>query len=338
MIKESVVSANNLHIGYPGSKKHGKETLHRDLCFNLFPGELTCLLGVNGAGKSTLLRTIAGLQPPLSGHILLKGKDINRYSEQELSFLLGLVLTDKTSAGGFTVSEMVGLGRYPYTGFFGKLSKNDHYIIDKAIQDVGIGHKSGTYMAELSDGEKQKVMIAKALAQECPIIVLDEPTAFLDIINRIEIMNLLHYLAVSQNKTILLSTHDIELALLMADRLWLLAREKGLTTGATEDIVFSNIINDYLGSNEVAFNIQSGRFSSERKTDKTIFLEAEGDLYYWTNNFLTRNGYQISDNSLLSVRVISPTDIKLKDTNTIQDLHSFEELNLHLKAIHNKSI
>jgi len=332
-MREVFLSAKNLSIGYPKSRTQEKATLHRNFTFELYSGELTCLLGENGTGKSTLLRTITGLQSPIAGEIYLKGKNLNKYSEEELSRLMGLVLTDKTTAGGFTVSELVGLGRYPYTGFFGKLSKKDLAIIEDAMNDVGIGHKANSYVAQLSDGERQKVMIAKALAQECPLIVLDEPTAFLDVVNRIEIMNLLHHLAVDQNKTILLSTHDIELALLLADRLWLLAKDKGLATGVTEDILFSSLINEYIGSSEISFDAETGRFQSRQVSDKIISLAANGKYYNWTKNFLSRNGYLITDNTSTeeSLHVFSPERIEYIRYGKTRMFKSFEELYLFFK-------
>jgi len=201
------------------------------------------------------------------------------------------------------------------------------------MEDVNISHKADSYVAELSDGERQKIMIAKALAQQCPIIILDEPTAFLDVINRIEIMNLLHHLAVTQNKTILLSSHDIELALLLADRLWLLSREKGFKYGVTEDLILSNQINEYLGSKDINFDKNSGRFVTKQITDKTIHLEAKDDLYYWTKNYLSRKGYQINDNSEseLHLKILSANNIEYKSNNQINNLHSFEELDSFLK-------
>jgi len=330
---QSVISARNLEIGYPKNRKQKESSLYENLDFDLYAGELTCLLGENGAGKSTLLRTLTGIQSPLSGEIRINNKDLSKYSEQELSTLMGLVLTDKTTAGGLTVSELVALGRYPYTGFFGKLSNEDHKIIRQAMEDVNISHKADSYVAELSDGERQKIMIAKALAQQCPIIILDEPTAFLDVINRIEIMNLLHHLAVTQNKTILLSSHDIELALLLADRLWLLSREKGFKYGVTEDLILSNQINEYLGSKDINFDKNSGRFVTKQITDKTIHLEAKDDLYYWTKNYLSRKGYQINDNSEseLHLKILSANNIEYKSNNQINNLHSFEELDSFLK-------
>lgn len=334
MNKEPIISARNLSIGYPKSRNRNTSVLYKDMSFSLYAGELTCLLGSNGAGKSTLLRTLTGLQLPLEGDVYLQGRNILKYSEQELSTLLGLVLTDKTIVGGLTVTELVGLGRYPYTGFFGRLTKEDHRIVEKAMHDVCILHKKDAYVAELSDGERQKVMIAKALAQECPIIILDEPTAFLDIVNRIEIMNLLHLIASQQNKTILLSTHDIELALTLADRLWLLARDKGLKCGVTEDIVLSDGINEYIGNSTIVFDSQTGRFVSEHQIKKQIYLEAEAELYYWTKNFLLRKGYCLTNNpvSELSLKLLSSTKISAIRNNQVESLSSFEELDLWLKG------
>lgn len=324
-MREVAISANNITIGYQKrQRKEGMQAIHSNLSFTLYAGELTCLLGANGAGKSTLLRTITRVQPPLDGEIFLRNKHISKYTEQEISMLLGLVLTDKTAVGGLTVSELISLGRYPYTGFFGKLSKVDHKIVDQAMHDVCIAHKAKSYIAELSDGERQKVMIAKALAQECPIIILDEPTAFLDVINRIEIMNLLHHLAVTQNKTILLSTHDIELALLLADRLWLLSKNKGLITGNTEDIVLSNAINEYISDSNVSFDNQSGKFQTKEKPNNTVYLQADKELYYWTKNFLSRKGFQASADANLNFKVF------VKSSNEINI--TFDSENLTFKS------
>lgn len=336
MNRDAIISAHNISIGYSKNRKQETNALYKSLSFELYPGELTCLLGTNGAGKSTLLRTLTGLQAPLSGEVLLNSKSISQYTEQEVSTTIGLVLTDKTTAGGFTVSELVSMGRYPYTGFFGNLSKKDHQIVEKAMNDVCIVHKASSYVAELSDGERQKVMIAKALAQECPIIILDEPTAFLDIVNRIEIMNLLRHLAVTQNKTILLSTHDIELALTLADRLWLLARDKGLLCGITEDIILSSdSINDYIGNGNIIFDKQAGRFLSRLKTKDIVYLEAEGNLYHWARNFLMRKGYQLSEtnDANLSISIIDTDKINVRMNNKEELLYSFDQLNSWLNEI-----
>jgi len=332
--RQVIISAKNIGIGYAKTKHRDQNALYNDLSFDLYQGELVCLLGANGAGKSTLLRTISASQPPLNGRILLNEKELHSYKEKELSQLLGLVLTDKTSAGGLTVRELVELGRYPYTGFFGQLRKQDKSIVEKAMCDVGISHKADSYVAELSDGERQKAMIAKALSQECPIVMLDEPTAFLDIESRIEIMNLLHNLAMSQNKTILLSTHDIDLALLLSDRLWLLSRKKGLISGVTEDIILSGTMDHFFEGENITFNKESGNFMPVRKHKGYIYLKAEGYLYHWAKNMLERHSYGIA-NSPKEVEYIlditSPSSIKISDNKSFTELSDFEQLSDYLR-------
>lgn len=338
MNKQTIISAENIGIGYTKTKHRGEAALFNNLSFDLFQGELVCLIGANGAGKSTLLRTISSSQPVLNGKILFEGKDIALYSEKELSRLLGLVLTDKTSTGGLLVRELVELGRYPYTGFFGQLDKDDKRIVEKAMEDVGIIHKSGTYVAELSDGERQKAMIAKALAQECPVVLLDEPTAFLDIESRIDIMNLLHHLAMSQRKAVLLSTHDIDLAMLLADRLWLLSRDGGLINGVTEDIVLSGAMDHFFKGENIVFNKDIGTFLPNRKNNKKVFVKINGEsfhqLYHWLNNALERHGFLITDNkedSLFMIEILSPQSIRVGSNKINLYFENFEQLTNWLK-------
>lgn len=288
---EIVVEGKDLTIGYQVGKK--RTEVHAGLNFQLFRGELTCLLGANGAGKSTLLRTLAAAQPFLSGSLQLLGRDLSAYSERELSRTIGVVLTDRTQAGGLTVYELVALGRQPYTGFFGRLDKKDKLLVEHALQAVEITHKARCYMAELSDGERQKVMIAKALVQECPLILLDEPTAFLDVVSRIEIMNLLHRLAVEENRAILLSTHDIEQALVLADRLWLLSSPEGLECGVTEDLILHNRMDTlFPDRSHIKFDLMHGGFSPEVSGEKRIVLKAADEiLRHWAQNALNRHHY-----------------------------------------------
>lgn len=333
MAKQAIISAKNISIGYHKTKHRNETSLYNGLSFDLYKGELACLLGANGAGKSTLLRTVSASQPALGGDILYNGKDIVEYSEKELSQFLGLVLTDKTSTGGLLVRELVELGRYPYTGFFGQLDTEDKKIVEKAMRDVHILHKANSYVAELSDGERQKAMIAKALAQECPVVLLDEPTAFLDIESRIEIMNLLQNLAMYQDKTILLSTHDIDLALLLADRLWLLAKDKGLKCGVTEDIVLSGALDKFFKGENIVFNRDTGNFLPNRKSDRRVYIEIEREayhqLYHWLNNILERHGFSIAENqedSMFSIKLDAPESIKIIINETISELRTFEEL------------
>ena len=210
----------DLVIGYPGHKVAGPMNA------TLQEGELCCLLGANGAGKSTLLRTLAAFQPPLSGEVLLGQRELTRISSRELSMLVGVVLTERVKPRGVTVRDMVGMGRMPYTNFWGRLTAHDHEQVKVAIEQVGIEALADRQFTTLSDGERQKVMIAKTLAQETPIILLDEPTAFLDFPSKVEMMLLLRRLAHEMGKSIFLSTHDLDLALQTADSLWLLGGMK----------------------------------------------------------------------------------------------------------------
>jgi iron complex transport system ATP-binding protein len=211
----------DLSIGYSGRGKHS-HLVYYDLNLHAPQGGLTCLLGINGAGKSTLLRTLCGFLPPLSGEVRLFDKRLCQYTQEELARTVGVVLTESTDTGGLTVYDLVSFGRHPYTGFFGRLQESDRKAIDEALHVVGIAHKAKFRISELSDGERQKTMIAKALAQECPLIILDEPTAYLDVLARIDTLTFLRELCTEQQKTVLLSTHDLDLAFRSATCLWLL--------------------------------------------------------------------------------------------------------------------
>lgn len=330
-MKPGIITASTLSIGYRQGRQ-GLRYVQESLDFTLEAGSLTCLLGPNGAGKSTLLRTLGGTQKPLAGEALLEGKPIDRYSEKELSRQIGLVLTDKTYAGGLRVQELVALGRQPYSGFFGRLDAEDDAIVEAALAQTGIAHKSESYIAELSDGERQKVMIAKALAQECPVILLDEPTAFLDVVSRIEIMNLLHGLA-RQGKTILLSTHDIEQALLLADQLWLLSQENGLMCGTTEDLILRGDMDRLFKRGNIAFDSMSGSFRMDNDLQSVVSVKAEGELFFWTKNALMRNGFRVeemgstSGNSGICLEVTSATSIEVFNGDEPSKLYgSFGEL------------
>ena len=211
------VVLDSVVIGY------GEHVVAGPISAELRAGELCCLLGANGAGKSTLLRTLATFQPSLSGEMWIGDRKITDIAPRELSTLIGIVLTERIRTQGITVRDMVAMGRSPYTNFWGKLTEEDNQEVDKAMQLVGITHFADRQIATLSDGERQKVMIAKALAQGTPIILLDEPTAFLDFPSKVDIMLLLGRLAHDMGKTIFLSTHDLDLALQTADCLWLMA-------------------------------------------------------------------------------------------------------------------
>ena len=227
-----------------------------DLNATALPGTLTCLIGHNGTGKSTLLRTIARLQPSIDGRVLIGGNDISALKPTHLSRKLSIVLTSRPDVRNMTVEELVALGRAPYTGFWGRLSADDRRIVRHSIESVGITAMAERRVCTLSDGEMQKVMIAKSLAQQTPVILLDEPTAFLDFPGKIDLMLLLQRLAHEERKTILLSTHDLETALQTADRLWLLA-DGALHDGTPHELADRGFIDEYIGRKNVKFDKQT---------------------------------------------------------------------------------
>lgn len=209
-----VISLSQLSVGY--SLSH---PVISDINLELRSGQLACLIGENGIGKSTLLKTLTGFLPKLKGSLLLGNRDIESFSQRELARQVSIVLTQKPDVQNLTIEEIIGLGRSPYTGFFGRLRAEDRKVVDDAIATMGIEKLRGRMIQTLSDGERQKVMIAKALAQETSIILLDEPTAFLDFPSKAETFQSLQRMAHERDKLILLSTHDLELAVRFADNL-----------------------------------------------------------------------------------------------------------------------
>ena len=212
------ISTNNLTIGYDN------HIVQHNLSFELYSGEMVCMLGPNGCGKSTLLRTLAGLQPALSGTFTTSTLN------SQLSTLphIALVLTERLSIDNTTIHDVVAMGRYPYTSFLGGLSTTDEQIIEQSLADVGLSNTAQTFFNDHSDGEKQRTLIAKALTQETDIILLDEPTAHLDLPNRIRILQMLRRVAREQNKTILISTHELDLAIKLSDRIMLMTPQQGV--------------------------------------------------------------------------------------------------------------
>ena len=225
---QATIRLNNLSIGYQ-EKGQGRKLIAQGINATLYAGELTCLLGSNGAGKSTLLRTLSAFLSPLDGEIIVGDKPLHEYTDGERARTISVVRTEKNELTHTTVYELVSLGRTPYTDFWGNLTPEDHQTVSQSLKAVGMLDFAQRKVDTLSDGERQKVMIAKALAQQTPVIILDEPTAFLDFPSKIETMLLLSQLAHQTQKTILLSTHDLELALQTADRLWLMKRDRNHT-------------------------------------------------------------------------------------------------------------
>ncbi len=252
MNTNTILKTNNLAVGYRNGKQ--QVTLLSGLNLSLERGKLVALLGQNGAGKSTLLRALTCDERPIDGTIEANGKNLLDMPQRERSRLLGLVSTERIQAGALTVTELVGLGRQPHTGFLGRLDEEDHAIVRQSMADAGIIGKANEYVASLSDGERQKAMIARALAQQTPIIILDEPTAFLDVASRIETMRLLQTLAHERDKAVLLSSHDISQSLMLADELWLITTDRQVITGTTQELIADGVMNRLFSNRDIYFN------------------------------------------------------------------------------------
>ena len=329
----TTIHIEQLSIGYPG--KGEAKVVASGICADIRSGELTCLLGANGVGKSTLLRTLSAFQPKLAGKICIRGVEIGNYTDKQLSRMLSVVLTEKCDIRNMSVLELVGLGRSPYTGFWGTLSAEDKQVVERSIGQVGIDHLTHRMVHTLSDGERQKVMIAKALAQETPVIYLDEPTAFLDFPSKVEVMQLLHRLSRQTDKTIFLSTHDLELALQIADKVWLMDKEKGVTIGTPEDLALDGSLSRFFARKGIAFDRETGLFRVDNDCHQQVRLEGEGVRYAMVRKALRRNGIRADRQveSPLAIRTDADdgTFLLIGDDGELQRLADIESL---LSALH----
>ncbi len=280
-MKQETIDIKSLTIGY--KTKNRTRIVASGINTKLYSGELTCLIGANGVGKSTLLKTLSCFISKIEGSVNILGKEIESYSEQEISTTIGVVLTDKCSVQNMSVRELVSTGRSPYTDFWGRLGKNDEEIVSQSIKEVGIENLAEKRVEILSDGEHQKVMIAKALAQDTPIIFLDEPTAFLDFSSKVEMLQLLHHLSRERSKSIFVSTHDLELAIQIADRLWLMDEKSGITVGTPEDLSLQGVLSRFFTRREI-------------KCHSKIKLTGGGQKYSMIKKALKRNGIEASKN------------------------------------------
>lgn len=306
-MNKTTIHIDHLSIGYHG--KGDTKVVANDICADINSGELTCLLGANGVGKSTLLRTLSAFQPKLDGKIQIQGKEIGEYTDKQLSKVISVVLTERCDIRNISVTELIGLGRSPYTGFWGTLSKEDKKVVDHSIELVGIPHLAHRMVHTLSDGERQKVMIAKALAQETPVIYLDEPTAFLDFPSKVEMMQLLHHLSRQTNKTIFLSTHDLELALQIADKIWLMDKVNGVTIGTPEDLSLNGSLGSFFARKGIVFDLETGLFRVDNEYTAQIRLVGHGQKYAMVRKALQRNGI-LANRNVESDTYIETGDLK----------------------------
>lgn len=327
-----LLAAEQLTVGYRYGR-HIRSVATR-LQFHASPGQIIALLGPNGCGKSTLLRTLAGMQLPLAGQILLNEKPLASFTPAQRATQLAVVLTETPDAN-LTVYDLVVTGRYPYTGWFGRTAEADEHAISRALRQTNTQDFAHRPVGTLSDGERQKVMIARAVAQDTPLLILDEPTAHLDVPNRVAVLQLLLRLAHEHQKTVLLSTHALDLALLMADQLWLMHEGK-LQSGVPEDLVLGGAVTGLFESEGIAFDRQTGTFLPSRAAGPPIRVEGSGSEALWTRRALERSGYTVLADVGRApvVRVIPgpPHHWIIESDAEPRDVPSIEALLAHLAA------
>lgn len=287
----TILRTHDLTVGYrTATKTIVPIASHLNLA--LQTGELVCLMGANGVGKSTLMRTLAAMHKPLKGHVQLDGRDLNLYSARQLATRLSVVFTDRPELGLMNGYALVALGRHPHTDWTGRLTAHDEDVIRWAVDALGAKAFAHRPVMELSDGQRQKLMIARALAQESTLILLDEPTAFLDLPRRVELMQTLRQVAQETQRAILLSTHDLDLALRSADRLWLLA-EGRVDVGIPEELILNGAFASAFRSEGVEFDHATGSFAMAHPQHGVIGLAGEGMEAHWTAHALRRVGYEV---------------------------------------------
>lgn len=290
--------AQGLVAGYDGRPLLGPYAL------NAPRGDFVCLIGANGAGKSTLIRTLCGMQPALAGDILLDGQPLAAQSSRERARLLAVVLTDRVDTMLMTGYELACLGRYPHIGWGGRLRHADHDIVQTALLQAGAMPLAARLVSHLSDGERQRIMIARALAQQPRLLVLDEATAFLDLPRRIELMQLLQDLAHQQQLSIVLSTHDLELALRYADALWVIDGKRRLHTGAPEDLALNGALSAAFSADGLAFDLDRGELRVGRGGGNPIRVNGSGVRRVWAQRALQRLGYCVQDDATPVIDVL----------------------------------
>jgi len=323
---KKILSFDSLKIGYISGKI--ENVLLPPLCASAMSGELIAVIGRNGIGKSTLLRTLAGLQQPLGGLIHYNERNIRDYSRMELAQKIGYISTEVVNVNNMNVYDLVSLGRFPHTNWIGKIEMIDHEAISNAIKMTSMESFCRKYISELSDGERQKAMIARILAQDTDVMVMDEPTAFLDVAGKYEILHLLHLLSGNCGKTIIFSTHDLQMAINQTDKIWLILDDK-LIEGAPEDLMIAGAFDHLFDSSIVVFNSENGTFSFKGEIKGSIYVEGNGRNRYWTKKAINRAGFSISK-EMTQTYVIIPSELnsywQLSTPSFVREFRSIYEL------------
>ena len=326
MIKSGFnIEVKNVTVGYEQAGGTPLEIL-KDINYDAAPGEMVALVGSNGIGKSTLLRTMVGFQKYFAGEVKVNGSELEEIGIKELARIMSFVSTENIRVANMTVFDLVAYGRFPYTNWMGKLTENDRQKVDDAIQKVGLQGFENRQITRVSDGERQRAMIARAVAQDTPVIILDEPTAFLDVSNKYEIFHLLQVLARERGKTIILSTHDLNIALREVDKLWIVT-DNGLFQGAPEDAVLGGWLNRLFQNENIGFDLQDGEYFFKKEFKAKVRVEGEGLPLTWTLRALNRAGYQIVVKAEPDFHVLVSEDKwTLQSKNRTQTFHSIYQL------------
>lgn len=330
-----MLTTSSLSIGY-------HRPLASDLNLELRPAELVCLIGPNGVGKSTLLRTLAGMEKPLAGTVWLEGENLHQLPPLELAKRLAIVLTARVESPLLTARELVNLGRHPYTDWLGRLTPRDEEAVQRAMRLTDTLRFASRLLAQLSDGERQKVMIARALAQEPNVLLLDEPTAFLDLPRRVELLQLLRRLARETGTAILLSTHDLDLALRLADRLWLLSAAGEMEVGPPEELALNGAVARVFQNEGAYFDHAIGAFRVHQPVYGPVTLvgNAHGVTAAWTWRALERLGYEVHNGNsrhLLRVEILAESRWRLVTPSGQSEHCSLKTLLEQLQALQTSS-
>jgi iron complex transport system ATP-binding protein len=293
----SLFNTKDLTIGY--RQKSGNKILQKNLALTINSGEIVSLMGQNGVGKTTFIKTISGLLEPLSGDVFYNGTSLQKISNQDLSKKLSLVLTEKPFSFNMSVLELVALGRHPYSNWIGILSNEDKEVIEWAITETNTNYLADQKLYQLSDGQLQKVMIARALAQQTDLIFLDEPAAHLDLHNKIEVMMLLRKIA-KQGKSILISTHDMQISTQLSDKLWLFNFNEPTRIGAPEDLILDGSLEQTLYLKDYGYDMIHGVVNIPQTGLEISVIGPEKEKF-WTEQALKRNEFQVRNDASLSI-------------------------------------
>lgn len=321
--REKILSFDNLEIGYTSGTS--KNILLPPLAGDAITGEMVAVIGRNGIGKSTFLRTLSRIQEPAAGKISYLGRNLLKYSASELSSIVGFISTEPVRVSSMRVYDLVSLGRYPYTGWFGQIAADDHAVIESALEKASIKYCSGKYMSELSDGERQKANIARLLSQDTAVMLMDEPTAFLDVRSKFEVFHLMYQLCHKVGKTVIYTTHDLSTAIRYSDKIWLML-DDGMKEGSPEDLMIKGEFDHLFESSSVMFNSSDGTWSFREETRREINIKGDEKLKHWTEEAMKRAGFYITADAGFVIEITGKPSWILHAGNSQSEHYSIYEL------------